>query len=193
MADRRSDRNEIHTAGEDAFRQIFDAHFGPVFRFFLSRGISREEARDLTQETFLRVYQGLAGYRGEASLKVWIFKISHHVWLSFVRQQRAEKRQGLEVSLQAEGAEELPDTVLASRKGQEDRLLEEERSRLLHAALAGLPSRMRQCVTLRLSGYKYREISIIMQSSIDTVKSLLSQSRKRLQESLRDSFPDFDA
>src|SRR5215213_9325627 len=119
MADRRSDRtDEVQTAGEDAFRQIFDAHFGPVFRFFLSRRISREEARDLTQEAFLRVYQGLAGFRGEVSLKIWIFKVSYHVWLSFVRQQRAEKRQGREVSWHGEGVDKISDTVSAPGKGQ---------------------------------------------------------------------------
>ena len=126
------------------------------------------------------------------SVKPWIFTISHRLWLSFLRQRNAEKRQGREISLHGEGAEGLPDTASALGKGQEDLLLEEERSRLLHEALADLPPRMRQCVALRLNGYKYREISIIMQASIDSVKSLLFGARKQLRARLGESFPDID-
>jgi RNA polymerase sigma-70 factor, ECF subfamily len=195
MDDRRSHPiDDAETANEEAFRRIFDTYYSGVVRFFLRRGVSLEEARDLTQETFLNVYRGLPQFRGEEVTEgTWLFKIAYNLWLIFVRRSKAEKRQGLLVSLQEEREERLSVTDSLLRVGQEEHLMEKERSRLLQAALADLPDRMRQCVLLYIQGYKYREISVIMQCSMDSVKSLLHQSRKRLQERLGESFTNLEA
>jgi len=54
---------------DEEFRRLFALYFQPVFSFFLRRGFPREECRDLTQETFLRVYRSIGRFRGEANVQ----------------------------------------------------------------------------------------------------------------------------
>lgn len=172
----------------DEFRRRFERFFAPVYSFFLNRGIPREEARDLTQETFLRVYQSMSGFRGEASFETWLFQIATNLWRNRVRGQHAEKRAAQEVSLEsaAEDGRQLPlDRPLpgvAPQTGPLEGLLAGEQRAVLRQALDDLPPRMRRCVLLRIDqDLKYREIAELLRVSIETVKSQLSQARDRLE------------
>lgn len=189
MADRETPLTR-EQARDDEFRRIFDAHYGRVFRFFLSRGLPREEAHDFAQETFLRVYRGLPALRAEQTVETWLFQIAVNLWRSHVRRSGAMKRRGSEVSLDqvVEGDELGAAGALPGH--QEDDLLEEERFRLLRAVIAELPPIMRHCVLLRARGYRYREIAAVLQISTDSVKAHLYQGRHRLQTRLGNSFTD---
>ena len=184
---------------EERFRKIFETWFEAVLRLFVRRGIPRETARDLTQETFLRVYRGYGRFRGEASLQTWVFHIAGNVWRNEVRRLRAEKREAWEVSLQ-ELAECGPAISADCRfagwggtPGALDEILANERKKQLYKALDNLPVRMRRCVLLRIHGnLKYREIAVLMGTSIETVKSQLSQAQDRLEGELGPYFESFD-
>jgi len=176
------------TDSHDEFRRRFQRWFGPVYYFFLNRGIPCEEARDLTQETFLRVYQSMSGFRGEASFETWMFQIATNLWRNHVRGKHAEKRAAQEVSLEAAAEEghQLPlDRPLPGRTPQAgplDGVLAGEQRDVLRKALADLPPKMRRCLLLRIDqDLKYREIAELLRVSIETVKSQLSQARDRLE------------
>lgn len=82
----------------------------------------------------------------------------------------------------------VPVTGTASPDPREE-ILARERRRKLREAVTRLPERMQRCVTLRIErGLKYREIAVIMQISIDTVKTQLYQARHRLKEDLQEYF-----
>ena len=172
---------------DEEFRRLFVQYFQLVFSFFYRRGFPREECSDLAQETFLRAYRSLGRFRGEASLETWLFQIATNLWRNEVRYQMAEKRAGFEVSLEGELEKGYP--ISADRRlpcetqpsSQLDELLTAERQRKSREALDALPPQMRRCVLLRIDqNLKYREIAAVMQISIDTVKSQLSQARDRL-------------
>ena len=172
---------------DEEFRRLFLRHFQPVFSFFLRRGFPHEECRDLAQETFLRVYRGIGRFRGEASFQTWLFQIATNLWLNEVRHNMAEKRESVEVSLEQEA--EKRRSMLADRRlpgqaqpsGPLDGLLADEKRRMMREAFGTLPPQMRRCVLLRIDqNLKYREIAAVMQISIDTVKSQISQARDRL-------------
>jgi RNA polymerase sigma-70 factor (ECF subfamily) len=185
---------------EAEFRRLFDDHFGPVCSYFRRRGVGEEQARDLAQETFLRVYRGLSWFRREASPRTWIYRIAKNVWLNELRRRLAEKREGREISLQ-KMTEEGPDLSDDLRfdgwdgsRGALEAVLADERRQKLFEALQRLPERMRRCVLLRIHGdLKYREIAVLMKTSIQTVKSQLSQAQDRLGEELGPYFDPFDA
>ncbi|MEA2603498.1 MAG: polymerase sigma-70 factor, subfamily [Acidobacteriota bacterium] len=170
-----------------------------MLRLFVRRGVPRETARDLTQETFLRVYRSFGRFRGEASLRTWVFHIAGNVWRNEVRRLRAEKREAWEVSLQGlvESGPAIPvDYRFAGwggAPGALDEILADEKKRHLYAALDNLPVRMRRCVLLRIHcNLKYREIAVLMGTSIETVKSQLSQAQDRLERELGPYFESFD-
>lgn len=185
--------------GDDDFEKIFRELFEPVYRHFRRLGASDQDAKDLTQETLLRVYLNIEKFRGDSSLKTWIFRIADNIWRNAGRYQRAGKRKREEVSL--EGASENGPSIQADRRlegwaveqGALEKILEEEQKEKLYEALVRLPPRMRQCVLYRIHhGLKYRQIAERMGISIGTVKAQLSEAEKRLRAELGDYFDSFD-
>jgi RNA polymerase sigma factor (sigma-70 family) len=175
----------------DWFREIFENEFERVLAYFLRRGFSKEDALDLTQDTFLRVYLYSEGFRREASIRTWIHEIAKSIGDNEVRRLLTKKRkaQGKVISL-AEAVEDPED----HRPGVLEELLEEEEKRKLDEVInKKMPPRMRRCMMLRIHGnLKYREIAALMGTSIGTVKAQLAQAKRLLEEELGSYFDSFD-
>jgi RNA polymerase sigma-70 factor (ECF subfamily) len=176
---------------ERSFRVIFD-HFFPIVQAFLSRRVNSPEDRlDLNQEIFLRVYRGIAGYRGDAQIGTWVFRIAYNTWAKWLR------RKGLpEIPLDLDPGEESTGGAMSDppmhAPSALDRVLAGERRDGLMAAVAELPDQMRRCVELRLRhDLSYREIAAVLNLSIETVKVHFFQARKKLRRSLEESELDF--
>lgn len=174
------------------FEQVYKDHFGAVLAFLLRKGFSEEDARDLTQETFIRVYQSIGTFRAESSLRTWIFSIAANLGRNDVRSLQTEKRKGTKVSLEdgVENGLPLGERLAGSEPGSLDRLLADEGKRELHKAIQRMPPQMRRCILLYVQGLKYREIAAVMKIAIGTVKAQISQAKDRLKKELG---PYFDA
>lgn len=176
----------------EEFERLFESYYRPVSHYFARRGCSKEECKDLTQDTFVRVYKGMESYRSESSIETWLFVIAANIWRNWLRSQTAQKRSAREVSLDSEGPSEdrgLEEVLEGPDPGALHALLTEERYGLLRQELEDFPPRMRFCFLLRFSqGLKYREIAAIMDVSLETVKSQLFQARARLKERLGEHF-----
>lgn len=172
----------------DTPEELFQRYYRPVVSFFMKRGFSCEESRDLAQETFLRVFNKWDSFRGESSVETWLFQIAANLYKNTLRSLQTQKRDAQEVSLDAE--------VVELKSGEKDPLraiLTEEEVRLLREALEDLPPQMRQAVFLRVDGdMKYREIADEMHVSIETVKAHLYQARQHLRDRLADYFTDIE-
>jgi len=183
------------------FRLLFDSYYCLVHKFFTKRVSSTEDRLDLTQEVFLRVYRGLEGYRGEAQFGTWLFRIAHNTYLKWLR--RTEREQSGQATFsrgasaprsgdpEQTGWEE--ETAAVDEETPLEEVLRQERLQKLREAIAELPEQMRWCTELRLyQDLSYREISVVMRRSVETVKVHLFQARKKLQERLREAFEDID-
>ena len=184
-------------ATNDQFHELYVLYWAQVHRFFLRKGCRFEEARDLTQDVFCRVYTGMEDFREESRVTTWIYTIAQNRYANMIRSRRTDKRSGEEVSVEAlaeQGVEPTAehDPRRAEPASPESSALVAERRRVLRGALEELPPKMRQAVRLRLDqGLKYREIATIMGVSIQTVKSQLFQARQRLRTLLGEYFePD---
>ncbi len=184
--------------GEQLFRELFDLYYLRVVQFFARREFGAEEARDLAQDTFLRVYASIETVRSRESARSWLFSVAMNVYRNQLRRSAAGKRAGEETSLEAaEGSEAGP---IGARAGEAagssdslDSLIAREREELLRRALGELPPRMRQAVFLRIDGdLTYREIAVIMQVSVETIKAQFLQARQRLREKLAGHFTGID-
>jgi RNA polymerase sigma-70 factor, ECF subfamily len=164
---------------EESFRHLYTRYYARVIRLFQRRGLSMEESRDLAQETFLRLFRSIESFRSGEGFDPWLFGIANNVYRNVVRQKTLPKRAAAEVHLEEESD---ASTVPAVPGGPLEDLLNTERAERLHRALAELPPQMRVCIDLRLRGYKYREIAILMRISIQTVKAHLHQARLRLMQ-----------
>jgi len=177
---------------EESFRLLFDRFYRPLFRFFERRGFSSQECQDLVQETFLRIYQGLGGFRGEARWEHWIFRIAANTASKALRHRGAVKRASHSVPLEEEDVADSPrasDGTPAPLR----RLLGREMKERLIQGIDGLPAQMRRCVRLRvIQDLDYDEIAAILQLSPSTVKVQLFKARKRLRAELGDPFANLD-
>ncbi len=170
---------------ERNFRILFDIYYQPTLHFLIRKVSSPEDRLDLTQETFLRVYRGLEGYRGEAQFGTWVFRIAFNTYLKWLRRAKANDNGPDAVK----GAEELEGAwdddqpiAVSSEESPLDHVLQGERRMVLRRAIEELPEQMRRCTELRVyHDLSYREIAVVMRRSIETVKVHLFQARKKLK------------
>jgi len=169
------------------FEPVFRRHYDPVRRFFLRRRFSPDDASDLTQEVFFRVYRSIGTWRGGTRFESWLFEIAANVWHNELRRRGTVKRKGREDSLDELDERGTPRSasIESEEKSPLDQSLERERAEALAAEIRKLPPQMRQVFLLRYQqDRKYKEIAVLLDISIETVKAHLFQARKRLRLAL---------
>jgi len=180
---------------EESSRQLFDLHRNRVRNFLKKKGFDPEEIRDLTQDVFVRVFQSIDTFRGESTFGWWLKTVMESVWKNELRRRGADKRDGIEQSLDepslSDDESSRPKLELAALDIDvlED-VIHREQLVKIRSALLELPPQMRQCCLLRYEkGLKYQEIATVMNLSIETVKAHLFQAKKRLKHLLGDKDP----
>lgn len=171
------------TEREGSFRTLVETYDSVVKSFFAKRLSSTDECLDLTQETFLRVYKGLEGYRGEAPFGAWLFRIARNVLHRRVKDPRLGRSVSLEPqALEAVGAEGGAQGVVEGTSSYENALHAQRRS-LLWRAIAELPPQRRRCLILWARyDLTYAQIAAAMQLSVGTIKAHLAQAKEQLAE-----------
>lgn len=169
-----------HRYGDPAaFEEVYLRFADMVFSLALRMSGNREEAADMTQETFLRVYRHLGRFRGRSSLKTWIYRITVNCCRTKLRKRSRRKLEG-----PLESFEELAD----ERSGPEQRTLGHDLGRRLAAAIGELPVVFREAVLLRdVQGLSYVEIGDVLGVRIGTVRSRIARGRERLRSRLEES------
>ena len=174
---------------EQNFRRLYDTFYDPVRYFLAKRVSSREDCLDLTQETFLRVYRGLEGYRGDAQFGTWVFRIAYNTYLKWLRRLKIEEASS-EASIRGSDEAEIAAweyderIAVSAERSPLEKTLRVERRQVLRRAIDELPDQMRRCTQLRIyQDLSYREIAVVIRRSIETVKVHLFQARKKLKDS----------
>ncbi len=175
----------------EAFELLVAERSGEIYGLLYRLTENPEEARDLTQETFLRAFQNIARFRGDADLRTWIYRIAINQARNRWRWWR-RRRRDVTVSLDSpEGlyGQPLHATLRAERTSSpEQKTLDHERERALRTALQNLSRTYRETVVLRdIEGFSYEEIAATLEISIGTVKSRLSRGREELRQKLEGS------
>jgi RNA polymerase sigma-70 factor (ECF subfamily) len=174
-----------------AYERLVGEHSGDVYALLFRLTSDAEEARDLTQETFLRAFQSIDRFRGDASLRTWIYRIAINQARNRWRWWRRRKKDAT-VSLDAtdeNGARPLSATLPSTNlPSPEQQTLARERESQLREALGELRRSYREAVILRdVEGFTYEEIAQTLQISIGTVKSRISRGRLELRRQLEGS------
>jgi RNA polymerase sigma-70 factor, ECF subfamily len=170
---------------EAACADLVSEHQRMVFQLALNLLGDRDEALDLSQEVFLRVFRTIYRFRGQSSLRTWIYRIAvnqarnrHRFWR---RRHRADQ-----VSLDAHVAEH--GDFLSNGEARPDRVLaQKELAARLQTALDHLPFDQRTAIVLReVDGLSYEEIGYSLGVAVGTVKSRLTRARQALRLELRE-------
>jgi len=174
-----------------AFETLVNERSGEIFGLLYRLTESSEEARDLTQETFLRAFQSIGHFRGESDLRTWIYRIAINQARNRWRWWR-RRRRDVTVSIDApqpNGTASLAGTLKSDNgRNPETDALAHERERALRKALSSLKRVYREAVVLRdIEGFAYEEIAVALDISVGTVKSRLARGRQELRRKLEGS------
>jgi RNA polymerase sigma-70 factor (ECF subfamily) len=173
-----------------AFEEWVADRSGEIYGLLFRLTENSEEARDLTQETFLRAFQSIGRFRGEADLRTWIYRIAinqaRNRW-RWWRRRRRDSTVSLDAT-QGQTNQPLMATLVETSENPEQQTLAHEREVALRAALQKLGVSYRETVILRdIDGFSYEEIAATLGINVGTVKSRLARGRQELRRRLEGS------
>lgn len=187
VASREADREMLLAVqrGEAlAYRGLVEKYQARVYSMVYGMLRNREDARDITQEAFVKAYRNLDSFRLESSFYTWIYRIAMNLAIDFTRKRKRREANGFDENIATRDAD--GDIAEAHHEDGPGRAL--ERKRLLQKimdAMQQLPEDQREVILLReLEGLQYKEISELMEIPEGTVMSRLFYARKKLQKIL---------
>lgn len=189
-----SDHDLIEAArhgDETAFGEIMTRYRGPITNYLFRFLNDYDEAIDLAQESFVRVYFAMERYHSGFAFSTYLYRIATNLAISELRKR---KRRAI---LSLTGLFSFDDTEMTDFQPPDGKPLpdanvfEGEQSRVLAKAVAALPAKYRAAVILRdVEGRSYEEVAAILDIGLGTTKSRISRARGLLKEKLSDYFED---
>jgi RNA polymerase sigma-70 factor (ECF subfamily) len=148
-----------------------------------------EEAVDLAQETFVRVYFALDRYHTGFAFSTYIYRIATNLAISELRRRKRRRLLSLTGLFQSEEDSDYEFQPPDTRPLQDAELVDDEKSQVIGKAIASLPEKYRVAVVLRdVEGRSYEEIAEIMRLGLGTTKSRISRGRGLLKDKLESYF-----
>jgi RNA polymerase sigma-70 factor, ECF subfamily len=175
----------LRQSSEEAYERLLQRFQQPVYNLALRLLSDPSDASDVVQEVFLKVFRNVDSFRGQSSLKTWIYRITvneahnHRRWFF--------RHRGKEVGLEDEGQDTRRpvDVVPDAGRSPFDYVLDHEKQRLIEAALARINPTFRASVVLRdIADLSYEEIAEVLQVTLGTVKSRILRGREALRQEL---------
>jgi RNA polymerase sigma-70 factor, ECF subfamily len=176
-----------------AFRKLVERHQRRAFAIALGMVRDENDARDLVQEAFVRVYRGLDHFQGGSTFFTWFYRIVTNLSIDFMRKPGRRDVEHFDGQRQLDAADEA-DFPLVSRIDGADPLDVVQRQELaarLGEALEALPPYHRGVVLMReVEGMSYEEMAQAMNVSKGTIMSRLFHARQKLQRALADTYAE---
>ena len=165
---------------QEAFKEIFDKYHKKVYRIAYGVVRHREEALDIVQEVFVKLFRSIKNFKGRSHFYTYLYRMVMNTAIDHARKMGKQ----FVSSLDEEGSFEPSDKV---EKGPEKVLLHKELEEKVKWAMEKLPAEQRAALIFRdVEGLSYQEMADTVGCSIGTVMSRLHYARKRMQELLKD-------
>jgi RNA polymerase sigma-70 factor (ECF subfamily) len=178
--------NALSRGAEDAYEILIQRYHQPVYSLVCRLMSDPSDAPDIVQEVFLKVFRNIGAFRGNSSLKTWIYRIAvneaynHRRW--FCRHQRQEVSLGSE-----EGTANYIGGMTDTGRSPFEQAADRETRALVEQALEKLNPKFRAAVVLRdIEDLSYEDIATVLDVSLGTVKSRIMRGREGLRKILEE-------
>lgn len=178
---------EAQKGNGPAFEELVYRYDRKVLKLAISYTNDEEDAKDVYQEVFIRVFRALPSFRFESRFSTWLYRIVVNVCLSY--KSRAQNREYESLDFEDEQGEGRSLDPVSRDLPSDQKALSTEISQHVRAALEKLSPQQRLVFTLRhYEGYKLKEIASVMNCAEGTVKKYLFTATERLRHQLRPVF-----
>ena len=167
---------EVISGNQTAFKSLMEKYQLQVFRTVMGFVHTKEDAEEVTQDIFIRVYQSLSSFHHDAEFSTWLYRITVNMSLNFLRSNRKNRiLQSLEAIFSYRSEEKTP---------LED-MEQAERDRRIRMAIDALPEKQRMAFILsRYEELPQKKIAEVMNRSEEAVEQLLQRAKENLQKKL---------
>jgi RNA polymerase sigma-70 factor, ECF subfamily len=178
----------VKSGNETAFDEVVNRYRQPITNYIFRILNDYEEAVDLSQETFVRVYFAIERYHTEYAFSTYIYRIATNLAISEIRKRKRRKLFSLTGLFQTDDDDkefDIPDT----KRLQDVDLIEFEQKAIISRAIAALPEKYRIPIVLRdIEERSYDQVAEVLELSLGTAKSRISRGRAMLREKLKTRF-----
>ncbi len=182
---------ELKAGSEDAYASLIAQYHQPVYSLVARILTNADDAPDVTQDVFIKVFRNIGGFHGQSSLRTWIYRIALHEAYNQRRWWFRHKAQEVTIEVQASEAEDAgsrlcwKDALADERQSPFESAAKSEMRTVVESALRQVPEPFRTVVVLRdLEGLAYEEIAEVLHLRVGTVKSRLMRGRTALRQYL---------
>lgn len=169
----------VQAGKKDLFSKINERYQGKLFAYLYRLIGSREEAKDLLQDVFVKAFKNIKSYDTSRNFSSWIYRIAHNESVNYIR------RKGLKKFISWEDVTSIKDKIASNKTedGMEDIWLRKEKIKEVEKIMDRLPDKYRQVLMLRYYSEKsYEEISKVLRKPVNTVGTLISRAKKKMME-----------
>lgn len=172
---------------EEAYETLVTKYQQPVYSLVCRLLNDPADACDVVQEVFLKVFRKVGAFRGESSLKTWIYRIAVNEAYNYQRWFSRHRRQEVGFEADEEGGPSYSQKLADPGRSPFECAADHERHALIEEALARLNPSFRSAVVLRdIEELSYEEIAEVLQVALGTVKSRILRGREALRRDLAD-------
>ncbi len=175
---------------EDAFAEIINRYRNQITNYLYRFLNDYEEAVDLAQETFVRVYFAIERYHTDYAFSTYIYRIATNLAISEIRKRKRRRLVSLTGLFQFDDERQTQEFQPPDGKPLPlENLIESEQTATIGRAIATLPEKYRAPIVLRdVEGKSYEDVAAILNLGLGTTKSRISRARKLLREKLQNHF-----
>lgn len=176
----------------DAYEELVKIYYKTVFNIALRMFSNNEDASDITQEVFIKIYKSIGAFEGKSSLKTWIYRITTNLCLDEFRSRKNMKVVSFDEQIEHNNDRYNIEFKIESTT-PESNLLKKEVKEALNRAIMELPKDLRIALILRdVQNLSYEEISSFLKCPQGTVKSRINRARQLLRKKLSKKVELFD-
>ena len=171
--------DQVRAGNFQSFEELIDRYRNQVFNFVFRILGSRDEAEDILQDTFMKIYQHLPRYKKQAKFSSYMFTIAHNLSMNRVNYR---KRSQMKLDTLAQSDDDMSIT----ERTPDAQLRENEIGTVVHRAIEKLPPKYKAALVLsEFEGFSYKQISDVLSCSVGTVKSRIFRARDLLRGYLK--------